>query len=246
MVLAVREVHKRFGGVLALDGVTFEVPPGTLYGIVGPNGAGKSVLFNVITGQLAPDGGRIWFEEEEITSLPAPEVARRGIARTFQEPRVFPSLAVLDHVLLARQARDLAPSLARLVSARAAHDDRETAGGFLAEVELANVAHLPAGVLSYGQRKLLAFAMAAAAGPRFILLDEPAAGVNPRVVEVLMAAMQSRQAAGVTFMIVEHNMRVIMGLCHRVLVLSQGRVVTEGTPAEVQADPRVLDVYFGG
>lgn len=248
VILRTKGVAKSFGGIAALQGVSLGVPRGSIYGIVGPNGAGKSVLFNVITGFLPPDDGRVWLDDQELTGLPPYAVVARGVGRTFQEPRVFHSLTLLENVLLALLPKGLMASFGTLYRRPWAPVPRHMmmrAEESLREVGLWEKRQERAEGLSYGQQKLLALACAVALRPQLILLDEPTAGVNPRVIEQILQRIRALHAAGLTFVIVEHNMKVIATLCSRVLVLSQGIALVEGTPAEIQADPRVIEVYLG-
>lgn len=247
-LLRTEGVVKRFGGITALQGVSVAVPANSIFGIVGPNGAGKSVLFNVITGFLAPDGGRVWLADRELTGLPPHLVATRGLARTFQEPRIIRSLTCLQNVLLAQLPKGLLAGLRAMVGhpwAPASADQRRTAAEALRAVGLAEKANSAAGMLSYGQQKLLALACAISLHPQVVLLDEPTAGVNPRTIDHLLDRITALHREGMTFVIVEHNMKVITSLCSRVLVLSQGRPLAEGTPREIQDDPRVVEAYLG-
>jgi branched-chain amino acid transport system ATP-binding protein len=243
-VLSVSDLTRRFGGIVAVDGVSFDVRPGEILGIIGPNGSGKSTLFNCILGQIRPTAGTVRLDGEDVTGFKPSALNRRGVGRTFQLLQVFPQLSVRENLILAGQEH-VGTMLSRLVGRRDA--------GLTAEVEtmlgffrLRGLADAPAGSLSYGQQKLLDAAMAFMAGPRLVLLDEPAGGVNPTMLGDLaerLAAVNREQ--GATMVVIEHNMDFIMGLCHRVLVLAEGRVLKEGAPDEVRADPAVIEAYLG-
>ena len=243
-VLAVSGLTRRFGGIVAVDGVSFEVRPGEILGIIGPNGSGKSTLFNCILGQIRPTSGTVHLDGEDVTGLKPSALNRRGVGRTFQLLQVFPQLSVRENLILAGQEH-VGTMLMRLVGRRDAGltEEVETMLGFF---RLRALAEAPAGSLSYGQQKLLDAAMAFMAGPRLVLLDEPAGGVNPTMLGDLaerLAAVNREQ--GATMVVIEHNMDFIMGLCHRVLVLAEGRVLKEGAPEEVRADPAVIEAYLG-
>jgi ABC-type branched-subunit amino acid transport system ATPase component len=249
-VLEVTGLTRRFAGVAALDGVSLAVAPGECVGLIGPNGSGKTTLFNCVAGYVRPDGGRIRLAGTEITRWPPHTVARRGVGRTFQAARVFPRLTAREHCLAAMQEYQgdgFAARVLRLPAARAA----EVAAGRRADellewVGLAAHAGAPAAELSYGQKKLLAFAMALMPEPRLLMLDEPMAGVSPALVERLAGHVRELHARGRTVLVIEHNLAVVMGLCQRLVVLDYGRVIAEGSPAAVRANPAVIEAYFGG
>ncbi len=243
-VLEVSDLHKSFGGITAVDGVSFHVEQGEILGIIGPNGCGKSTLFNCILGQLKPSRGEVKLDGEVVTGLKPHEINRRGVSRTFQLLQVFPQLSVRENLILAGQEHQ-GGMLSRLVGPRDAGlgDVAEQMIGFF---NLGHLADEMAGGLSYGQQKLLDAAMAFMGGPRLVLLDEPAGGVNLTMLADLkqrLAAINAEQ--GATFVVIEHNMDFVMSLCTRVLVLAEGRVLAEGTPAEVRADANVIAAYLG-
>ena len=230
-VLTVDGVRKSFGGVAAVNGVSLALEPGRIYGLIGPNGSGKTTLFNCITGLTPQDAGRVTFRGERIDGLKPWQVARRGIGRTFQVIRVFPELTALENLLVVTRGP------------RAAAEQR---GRELLEfVRLARLADEYAGNLSYGQQKLLEFVRMLMTDPTLILLDEPAAGVNRTLLNDLLEAVARLRDAGKTVLLVEHDMKVVMGLCETVFVLDHGDKIAEGPPGVIQADERVIEAYFG-
>jgi branched-chain amino acid transport system ATP-binding protein len=242
-LLEVRDLTKHFFRLSALSGVSLSVERGELLGIIGPNGSGKTTLFNCVTGVLRPSAGEVWFKGEDITGLSADHVHRRGIARTFQLIQLFPEMTVLETMLLAAQERE-GSLLGRLLR----REDSRAAGRALQLLEYLGIVALRdhlASNLSYGQQKLLDFGMALMSRPEVILLDEPLAGVNPTMIKSLVGHILALNADGHTFVVIEHNMEVVMSLCRRIVVLSQGERIAEGTPAEVADNPLVLDAYFG-
>jgi branched-chain amino acid transport system ATP-binding protein len=248
-VLEVAGLTKRFQGVAALAGVDLAVGEGELVGLIGPNGSGKTTLFDCVTGYARPDAGRIRLAGGDITRRPPHAIARAGVGRTFQAARVFPRLTVRQHCLAALQEFQpdrLGARLLRLPSARAAEASaRRRAGALLEWVGLGERGEAPAAELSYGQRKLLAFAMALMPSPRLLMLDEPMAGVSPAMVGRLAGHLRELHARGQTMLVIEHNLAAIMGLCQRLVVLDYGRTIAEGSPERVRADPAVIAAYFG-
>jgi ABC-type branched-subunit amino acid transport system ATPase component len=234
-VLEAVEVSVEFAGLRALDQVTLRLEPGEILGLIGPNGSGKTTLVNVLTGQLAPVEGRILCDGEDITGLPPPRIAARGIARSFQIVRLFRNLSVRENVEAGALARGLGRKAARAVADR-----------LLADFGLAPHAEAFAGNLSYGDERRIEIARALAAAPTFLLLDEPAAGMNEaetgRLLE-LLAALPEAQALGL--LIIDHDMPLIMRLCHRLQVLASGRTIAEGDVATVQRSPAVIAAYLG-
>jgi branched-chain amino acid transport system ATP-binding protein len=243
-VLEVRDVAKSFGGVEAVCGVSFDVHEGEILGLIGPNGSGKSTLFNCILGQLSPSRGQVRLDGRSVTNMRPSRLNRLGVSRTFQLLQVFPQLTVRENLLLAAQehrgsrlSRLFGPSDAGLT----AEADR-----MIDFFRLAHLADDRAGGLSYGQQKLLDCAMAFMAGPRLVLLDEPAGGVNLTMLGNLKERLQAiNRETGATFIVIEHNMEFVMSLCSRILVLAEGRLIAEGTPDAVRRDPRVIDAYLG-
>jgi branched-chain amino acid transport system ATP-binding protein len=242
-LLEVRDLSKHFFRLPALSRVNLTVEPGDLLGVIGPNGSGKTTLFNCVTGVLRPSEGHVRFKGEDITGLSADLVYRRGIARTFQLIQLFPEMTVLENMLLAAQERQ-GTLLGHLVRREGA-GPRDRALELLEFLGIVNLRDHLAANLSYGQQKLLDFGMALMSKPEVILLDEPLAGVNPTMIRHLVGHIQALNAQGHTFVVIEHNMEVVMSLCRRIVVLSQGERIAEGSPAEVADDPLVLDAYFG-
>jgi branched-chain amino acid transport system ATP-binding protein len=248
-LLSVRGVVKRFGGLEALAGCTFAVRPGTITGLIGPNGAGKTTVFNVITGLLPRDSGEIRLGETRLDGLPADRIARLGVGRTFQIPRPLARMTVLENLLVYGQAQ-AGESLVRVLGRRVTVTREEAslrrrASEILELMDLAALAHERAEVLSGGQKKLLELARLLMADPRIILLDEPGAGVNPTLLQSLVARIRDLQTQGRTFLVIEHDMDLVTALCDPVIVLVGGRTLVEGPFEEVRRDPRVLEAYLG-
>ena len=239
-LLDVQHLTKRFGGVTAVDDCSFAVEPGTITALIGPNGSGKTTVFNVITGYLRADSGAVSFAGRHVPRPDPAKLYRSGLSRTFQQARVFPELCVLENLIVAG-----GHSWRALFGPRRGRADVAKATGLLAEFGLAEHAELPAKELSYGQRKLLEFASVLMSEPRLILLDEPTAGVNPVMVETMEAHIRDRHARGITFLVVEHDMNLVMRLCDPVIVLDRGTRIACGPPDAVRAYPAVLDAYLG-
>lgn len=248
-MLEVRSLTKRFAGVEALADVDLVVREGELLALIGPNGSGKTTLFNCVTGLLPIDGGRIYFNGREITRLPPYVISRMGIGRTFQLIRIFPELTVMDNMLLAVQDHQERSFWGRVLRVpRVRHYEslaRRRAMELLQEVGLASFAESPARTLSYGQRKLLTFVLALMPDPQLILLDEPAAAVNPTMINHIKGYVRDLNHEGKTIVLIEHNMDVVMDLAQRVVVLDYGRVIAEGSPEDIKNDERVIEAYFG-
>lgn len=239
-LLSVHDVTKVFGGVRAVDGATLSVEDGTITALIGPNGSGKTTLFNIITGYLKADAGRVEFAGRDVTGSDPGRLYREGLSRTFQQARVFPQLTVQENLVVAGGY-----GWRKLFSSRVGREDRERAASLLEEFRLDRVADLFASELSYGQRKLLEFAAVLMSAPRLVLLDEPTAGVNPVLIETMERHVRERNAAGITFLIVEHDMTFVMRVCDPVIVLDAGRPIFTGEPSVVQNNALVLDAYLG-
>ena len=233
-LLEVRHLTRRFGGVAANNDISFDVPAGSIVGLIGPNGAGKTTVFNLISGFLPPDAGSVRFEERDITGLRADLLSRRGLARTFQVLRPFPRLTVEENVMVGPIARGETMTAARAEARRC--------------LELVGIAHKAADLargLSTGQRKRLEMARAMATRPRLLLLDEITGGVDQPSIPALVALVAQLRAEGVTLLVIEHNMRVIMELAERIVFLHLGEKVAEGAPAEIARHPKVIELYLG-
>jgi len=242
-LLRAEGVAKAFGGVQALQDCTVEVEQGTIAGLIGPNGSGKTTLFNIMTGYERVDSGDVYLGDKKITNRPPQRVFALGIGRTFQLTRIFPRLTVLENMLIAAQHGG---GRARNPLAKAGGNaERRRAIELLEFTGIADHAAALADTLSYGQRKLLELSYVLVADPAIVLLDEPAGGVNPSLIQHLAGRIRELNEAGKTFLIVEHNMDFVMSLCGHVTVLDYGTVVASGTPAIIRSDPRVLDAYLG-
>ena len=239
-LLEVTNLAKSFGSLRAVDSASFVVEDHSITALIGPNGSGKTTLFNMITGYLPPDGGRVRFDGRDITGSGSAALYRSGLTRTFQQARVFPQLTVEENLTVAAGY-----SWRQLFGRRLSRTDRERVAALLEEFRMDHVAELYASELSYGQRKLLEFAAVLMSSPRLVLLDEPTAGVNPVMIATMEHHIRERHAAGVTFLIVEHDMPFVMRLCDPVVVLDRGREIFVGPPHAVQSEARVLDAYLG-
>jgi len=242
--LTVRNLAKSYGAIQAVKGVSFEVQPGEIFGVIGPNGSGKTTLFNAMLGQIQPDRGQIELRGEDVSGLSALALNHRGVGRTFQTLQVFGKMTVRENLIVAAQehkgtlfSRMFAPSDSGL---------GDKADALIHKFHITHVADKPAGELSYGQQKLVDIAMAFMSDPALILLDEPCAGVNPKLVKDIGDLLRDlNKERGSTFVLIEHNMDFIMSLCHRVMVMVEGEVLAIGTPDEIRNNKQVLDAYLG-
>ena len=240
-LLTVQNVSKAFGGIQALNTCSLSVEEGSITGLIGPNGSGKTTLFNVITGYEKVDSGTVQFSSYAITNSRPDRVFRLGIGRTFQLTRIFPRLTVMENMHVAAQREGLKDLLSRWSSTH----EQKRAQELLDFVGLTKLKNLPAANLSYGQKKLLEFAFVLISEPKVILLDEPAGGINPTLINQLAERIRTLNKQGVTFLVVEHNMEFVMGLCEKITVMHRGTSIAEGTPQEVRSNPAVLEAYLG-
>lgn len=248
-MLELHSITKNFGGLNVLHDVSFAIPEKTIAGLIGPNGAGKTTLFNIISGLVKPTSGKVILQEKTLSGLSAPEIAESGVARTFQSIRIFGEMTLLENVLVGMHRLFTYSPVAMLLSLTGKKKEearlREEAREILRFVRLDEKASWKAGKLSYGEQRRLELARALATKPKILLLDEPTAGMNPAETDELMLEIEKINRAGYTLCIIEHDMKVIMGICRHIVVLNFGKLIAEGTPEQIRANPLVLEAYLG-
>ena len=243
IILEVDQVYKHFGGVKANENVSLNVEEGSIVGLIGPNGSGKTTLFNSIVGTHPIDQGSIYFEGKEISSLPIPAVAKLGLLRTFQQTRIYEKLNCIQNMLVSSKPEN---DTVFNIFAKVPHNLTEKSENLLKFVGLYQKRNLRAGDLSFGQQKLLELAMALMNEPKMLLLDEPTAGINPTLINgIIDRLIKVNKEFGITLLVIEHNMRVIMSLAQKIFCLAHGQLLAEGTPEQIKNDHRVIDAYLG-
>lgn len=249
MVLEIKNISKQFGGIKALTDVTFSINEGEIYGLIGPNGAGKTTMFNVITNMFAPTSGEINFHGQSITGIKPHKITDKGICRTFQNIKLFPQMSALENVMVGGHSQSSSGVLKSVFRTRGQKREeaqlRETAKDLLELVGLSEHHDTIAENLAYGQQRRLEIARAMASNPKLLLLDEPAAGMNETETESLFGLIKQVQARGITTLIIEHDMPLVMKLCDRITVLNFGKKLAEGTPQEIQNNQEVIEAYLG-
>ena len=249
-MLTVENLAKEFDGLTAVNDLNFTVEPNTISGLIGPNGAGKTTTFNMIAGHLKPSGGKIYFDGKEITNLRPHQTFQLGIVRTFQIPRPFSGMTVLENLTMVPRnqigEKIWNNWLRNNAVAREEQQIREKANGLLEFLNLSDLQNDYSGNLSGGQLKLLELGRALMSDPKVILLDEPAAGVNPTLLEEIIDRIRDIHSQGVTFLIIEHNMELVMRLCSSILVMAEGGILMRGSPEKIRSDPRLIDAFLGG
>ncbi len=248
-ILEVKKLNRRFGGLHAVKDATFTVGEKSITALIGPNGAGKTTLFNLITGTLKPDSGTVLFHKHDITALKPHQVAVKGIARTFQTTKLFPHMTVLENIMLGRHIRSKAGMLGALLNLPSTWKEetkiRQKSRDYLKIFDIAPLAGETAGSLPFGKQRIVEFARAIASEPDLLLLDEPAAGLNMYETAALASLIQKIRSLGITVLIVEHDMSLVMDISDRVIVLNEGATICEGPPNEIQKNPEVITIYLG-
>ncbi len=249
VILSVEQLRKSFGGLVAVDNISFDVERGVILGLAGPNGAGKTVTINLLTGIIQPDSGRVLFKGRDVTRLKPYQRNRLGIGRTYQIVRIFPKMTVLENLLFAMQNKDVRHTLRSIFNMRKNdyYEHVEKAYELLRIVGLEQLAEQEANTLSYGQKKILSFISIIATNPEpeLILLDEPMAGLHPSIIEKFTQYIREFNKRGKTFVIVEHNMRVLTSLSSELIVMDKGRIIARGEPSEVRRMQHVIEAYLG-
>jgi branched-chain amino acid transport system ATP-binding protein len=248
-LFSTKALTKKFGGVTAVSSVNLAIPEGDIVGLIGPNGAGKTTFFNVISGIMPPTSGDLFFDGRKITGMKPYRITRLGMARTFQNIRLFSGMTTVENVFVARHVRTRAGVFSALFGGRtASREDSqslEKINKILSDLDLTDSADTPADTLSYGQQRRLEIARALATEPRLLLLDEPSAGMNTRETEELMDMIMKIRSRGITVLLIEHDMNLVMGICEKIVVLDYGRKIAEGTPVEIRNNEEVIEAYLG-